>query len=265
MGKQQIPLMVCLAAAFLAACGPSTQALQTADAETRAAIPTSTSTPVSLTNTPTELPASTITGTPTEAPTLTLSPALDLISLQENLKEFLIQESDLPPMADYTSQFHLPALVSNESISQNMGGDGAAYLEETRRIDGWEVDVDFEGDANLGITPFILYNQAALFSTIQGAQLAISKYSDRYVTQDGFSETNSPFKNGDVNRAYYRRYHEPPENSGYSLKYIIVFSYRNVVVTLQESGLERPIDPIFMADIAQRLLARLQASPLLNP
>jgi len=253
MGKNRIPLMVCLVAAFLAACGPSTQAAQTADAETRAAIPSSTFTHVPPTN------------TPMDVPTLTLSPTLDLLSLQENLKEFLVQESDLPPMANYTANFHLPTLVSNEISSQTMGADGADFLEKTGRIDGWEVDVVFDGDANLGITPFILYNQAALYGTIEGAQLAIGKYSDLYVTENGFTETNSPFMKGDVSRAFYLRYQEPPESSGYSLKYIIVFSYRNVVVTLQESGLERPIDPIFMADIAQRLLDRLQASPLLNP
>jgi hypothetical protein len=253
MGMKRIPLMVCLAAAFLAACGPSTQALQTTDAETRAAVPTSTSTPVPPTNTPTELP------------TLSLAPTLDLISLQDNLKEFLVQESDLPPLANYTPHFRMPASVSNESISQSMSDDGVDFLEKTGRIDGWEVEVDFDGDVSLGITPFILYNQAALFNTVEGAQLAISKYCDRYVMQDGFTETNSPFTNGDVHRAFYRRYQEPPGNSGYSLKYIIVFSYRNVVVTVQESGLERPIDPVFMSDIAQRLLARFQASPLLNP
>jgi hypothetical protein len=214
---------------------------------------------------PTGLPTSTITKSPTAVPTLTLSPTLDLLSLQENLKEFLLQESDLPPMANYTSHFHTPELVSNASISQTMGGDGADFLEKTGRIDGWEVDVVFDGDASIGITPFILYNQAALYGTVEGAQLAVSRYSDLYVTENGFIETNSPFTKGDVNRAFYLRYQEPPENSGYSLKYIIVFSYRNVVVTLQESGLERPIDPIFMADIAQRLFTRLQASPLLNP
>ena len=253
MNKTRIPLMVFLAAAFLAACGPSTQAVQTADAETRAAVPTSTFTHVPPTT------------TPTGGPTLSLAPTLDLLSLQNNLKEFLVLESDLPPLANYTPHFNLPALVSDESVSQTMGADGVDFLQKTGRIDGWEIDVIFDGDPSIGITPFILYNQAALYGTVEGAQLAVSKYSDLYVTENGFTATNSPFTKGDVNLAFYLRYQEPPENSGYSLKYIILFSYRNVVVTLQESGLERPIDPIFMADIAQRLLTRLQAYPLLNP
>jgi hypothetical protein len=263
MAKKRIAFMVCLAIAFLVACAPSTQAIQTAYAETQAAVPTSTFISVPPTNTSTEMltktPTIKITETPTEVPSRTLSPALDLLSLQENLKEFLVKESDLPPMANYTFYFHLPLFVSNGNISQSMGGDANDYLAETGRINGWEVNVDFEGDPNLAIAPFSLYNQVALFNTDEGAQLAITKYSDRYVTEYGFTEDISPFKNGDTNRSFYLRFQEQTNSSQYSLKYIIVFSYRNILETLQESGMERPIDPIFMADIAQRLLVRLQA------
>ncbi len=168
-------------------------------------------------------------------------------------------------MANYTSYFHLPLFVSNGDISQSMAGDADDYLAETGRINGWEVNVDFEGDPNLAIDQFSLYDQVALFNTVEGAQLAITRYSDRYVTEYGFTEDISPFKNGDINRSFYMRYQEQTNSGQYSLKYVIVFSYRNMVETLQESGLERPIDPIFMADIAQRLLVRLQASPLINP
>jgi len=265
MRTMRIAFLVCLAAIFLAACVPSTQAIQTADTETRAAIPPSTFTQVPPTNTPTRTPTITIPQTPTEVPTRTLSPTLDLLSLQENLKEFLVQESDLPPLANYTSSFHSPEFISNADFSQSMGADGNEYSGETGRIHGWELEVDFEGDPDLAIAPFLLSNQVDLFNTLEGAQLALARFADRHITENGFTEDHSLFTNGDVNRAFYLRYQEQADSGQYSLKYIIVFSYRNVVEIVQESGLERPIDPIFLADIAQRLLVRLQASPLINP
>jgi hypothetical protein len=262
MINKHIPtiLLIIMITILMDAC-PHGLTFRTDIPRTQAANSTTTITLVPPTNTPTETPTKALT----EVPTITPSSTLDILSLQENLKEFLVQESDLPPLANYSTYFHLPLIVSNENISQNMGGDGNEYLAETGRIDGWEVYVDFEGDPNLAIAPFSLYNQVALFNTIEGAQLAITKYSDRYITENGFTEDNRPFKNGDVNRAFYMRYLEQTNSSQYSLKYIIVFSYRNVLETVQENGMERPIDPIFMADIAQRLLTKLQASPLINP
>jgi hypothetical protein len=263
MGKKRSAFWVCLAAAFLAACAPSLEAIQTADAETQAVIPGSTFTPVPPTRTPTA--TLTITETPTKVPAKTLSPTLDPLYFQSNLKAFLVQEADIPPLANYTSSFHPPVFVSNADFSQSMGADGNEYLGETGRINGWEVSVDFEGDPDLAIPPFGFNNQVDLFYTIEGAQLALARSANRYITENGFAEVNSPFTNGEVNRAFYLRYQEQTDSGQYSLIYIIMFSYRNVVETVQESGLERPIDPIFMADIAQRLLVRLQASPPDNP
>lgn len=250
-------LLIITIVLILAACAPSFQTTQTAIAQTQAANPTSTFTSVPPTETPTE--------TPTEAPTITPLPVLDPLSLQVNLKEFLVQKSDLPLLANYTPYFDSPFTVSNESFSQSMGINGNEYLSETGRIDGWEVLVHFEGDPYLAIAPLSIYSDVVLFQTIEGAQLAITKYSDRYVTEYGFTEDINPPKIGDVTRVFYMRYQEKPDSSQYSLKYIINYSYRNVSQTMQESGVERNVDPIFVMDIAQRLLARLQASPLLNP
>jgi hypothetical protein len=243
---------------ILAACAPSFQTTQTAIAQTQAANPTSTFTTVPTTETPTERP--------TETPTITHLPALDLLSLQVNLKEFLVQKSDLPLLANYTPYFSdSPINISNASASQSFGGNGDEYLAETGRMDGWEVNIHYEGDANLAIAPLSIYSNVTLFKSTEGAQLAMTKYSDRYGSEYGFTEAINPPEIGDGNRTFYMRYQEKTNSSEYSLKYIFEFSYRNVLWTLQESGMERNVDPVFIWDIAQRLLTRFQASPLINP
>ncbi len=71
MCKNKIIILI-LAAYLLSSSAPSSQAIQTAIAQTQAANPTSTSTP---------LP-------PTETPAFTPSPTMDLLSLQFRLKIF---------------------------------------------------------------------------------------------------------------------------------------------------------------------------------
>jgi len=177
-----------------------------------------------------------------------------------------VQESNLPLLANYTPYFDSPVYVSNESFSQSLGSNGAEFLAETGRMDGWELYINYEGDPGLEIAPLRLYSNVSLFKTIEGAQLAITKYSDRHATEYGFTEEfHPPAKIGDVTRVFYKRVQETPGGNQYSLEYIIDFSYRNVFQTVQESGLDRNVDPIFLMDIAQRLLAKLQASPLINP
>ena len=256
--KKHILILIILVTILMDACPHSLMNIHTDIPQPQAANPSPTNTPVPPTNTPTE--------TPTQTQTTTPASPLDLTVLQANLKEFLVQTSDIPLLANYSPYFTNPPInVSNESFSESIGSNGDETVAETGRIDGWEVTIDYKGDPNLAIAALRINSQAVLYKTSEGAQSAIRNDSDRYVYEYGYSEEINPPKIGDVWRAFYLRTQEETNSSEYSLNYIFEYSTRNVVEILQESGMERNVDPVFVMDIAQRLLTRLQAARLVNP
>jgi hypothetical protein len=230
---------------LLNACSPSQQAIQTAIAETQEANPTSTLTPVPPTETPTK--------TPTETPTITPSPTLDLLVLQMNLKDFLLQKSDLPQ--GYSLRNQSSGLVTNKDVNYI----GTDYVEETGRIDGWGVYYSNESQS-VSVSDMI-----NLFETSAGAQLAIKKYYVDYNTQYNFIEEINPPEIGDVTRSFYHR--STPVSGKYDPDYYleIYFSYRNILHIVSVDGGSDKIDADLVRSIARLLLAKLQASPLINP
>jgi hypothetical protein len=230
-----------LGACFLAACAPSPQVIQTAIAETVEANPTSTLTPIPPTETPTK--------TPTETPTMTITPlpTLDIMLLILHLSEFLLEQSDFPFDAKFSSIVNSIQPIPNEEV------DGS-YVEKTGRIDGWSVWYG-RGYAN-GWRETISDN-VSLYESTTGAQFAITNYKLK-----NYSEEINPPKIGDVTSAYYQRL---PYSGGRSQGlYIIYFAYKNIVHKVEGFGYEDEIAE-FTRNIAQILLARLQESPLINP
>ena len=238
------PFALFLIAILLTACAPSAQAIQTAIAQTQGANPTSTFTLVP----PTDIP----TKTPTETPTITPSPTPDLLLLQLNLINLLLQLSDIPLSAHYSSIVNSVSSYPNEKVDSTL-------VEETGRIDGWSV---WYGKDNSGggwhqtITDWV-----SLYTTTAGAQLAITMYSVSD-SLSGFTEEINPPEIGDVTRAWYERltfYGGEPQGL-----YTIYFSYRNCVHRVEGFGLDKDIIE-FTRNIARILLAKLQDSPLINP
>jgi hypothetical protein len=239
MNKKSIAIIVCLATIFLAACSPSPRAIQTAIAQTQAANPTSTFTLVP----PTDTPTATSSETPTV--TLTTSPTPDLLLLQLNLKDFLLQQSDFPPHANYSSIYNSLKHLHNEDVDNPL-------VKETGRLDGWSVwyGKDYSG----GGWPVVLSNEVSLYQTTGGAQIAVAKYS-----RSGFTEEINPPEIGDSTRAFYAT-----AGSSSQADYVIIFSYRNCVHIVDEFGYENEV-AVIVRKIALILLAKLQASPLINP
>jgi hypothetical protein len=248
---------------FVSGCQPSETAIQTALAQTQAANPTSTFTPIPSTETPTTTPTATSTATSTETPTITPSPTPDLRVIQLDPKEFLLQKLDLPLDAKY----YLPGPgwtdpVTNEEI---VGGwtveKGRAYLAETGRINGWEID--YKRGSNIVIAPEEIYNEAVLFKTTAGAQIVITKYDDRYITEYGYTEVPNPPEIGDTTRVFI--YKKMQSSGEYRIWYEIDFSYLNYVQVVTGYGWEHEVKPEYVENIARILLAKLQAAPLSNP
>lgn len=226
-------------ALLLAACAPSPQTIQTSIAQTQAAIPTLTFTPIP----PTETPTNTPTLTPSETPTITTTSTPDLIALQQNLIDFLLQISDFPPQSNYS-------LVSAGSENPN-ALDDSAEVEDTGRIVGWS---DWYGKEPIGKGwNYAISDAVVLYRTTAGAQLAITKYNEFGMGDYSKEEINPP-EIGDITRAFF-------VSVGFFDIYVIYFSYRNIVHEVVGSN----EDPEFVRNIARLLLARLKASPLLNP
>jgi hypothetical protein len=241
MKKKRITIIVCLATILLAACAPSPQTIQTAIAQTQAANPTSTFTLVPPTDTPTETPSETSTIT------IMLSPTLDLLVLQLNLKDFLLQQSDIPLNAHYSSIVNSVNSTPNEKVD-------STYVEQTGRIDGWSV---WYGKGTNNNWQETISDEVVLYQTTAGAQLAITNYSE-----SGSTEEINPPEIGDKTRAFYSRLpYSGGEPQGI---YEIDFSYKNCVHAVQGFGLDNEIAE-FTRNIARILLAKLQASPLINP
>jgi hypothetical protein len=190
---------------------------------------------------------------PTPVPaTAVPSPASDLLILQGNLKDFILQRTDLPQNAQFflDYQFSIP----------NVEVEDKAYLEKTGRLDGmWSHYLrSWSNDTQ---APRFLIDYLTLYKTTEGAQLAIINYSPMYDSSAYIEEINPP-EIGDLTRAFYSN---SPKSSEYQTTYELYFSYRNFVHIIDATGREQNVQPEFVRNIARLLLSKLQASPLINP
>ncbi len=243
---------------FVSGCQPSETAIQTAIAQTQAANPTSTFTPIPPTETPTETP----TVTPTETPTITPSPTPDLRVIQLDPKDFLLQKSDLPLDAKYylPNELWIGPLHNEQIVSAWTVEKGREYLAETGRLDGWWIA--FDRGSNTVIAPQNMYDNVIMYKTAEGAQIVITKFDDRFVEFD-YTEIKDPPKIGDLSRAFVWK--EMQSSGEYRVAYRISFCYRNYVHEVEGWGWEHEVKPEYVENIARILLARLQAAPLSNP
>jgi hypothetical protein len=226
---------------LITACAPSPQLIQTAIAQTQAANPTSTFTPLPPTETSTLTPSE----TPTKTQTIIPSPTPDLLLLQLNLKDFLLQLSDIPQDAHYISIYNSLSRTPNEKVDSSL-------VIDTGRLDGW--NIWYSKDYSNGGWYVVLSDGLSLYQTSVGAQLAVTKYSQNTLTE----EINPP-KIGDLTRAFYSI-----GDTGTQASYEIIFAYRNCVHIVGDFGWENEVVG-FTRNIARILLAKLQASMLINP
>jgi hypothetical protein len=244
MKKSLFVIIICIIIIFLVSCGaPSQQAIQTAIVQTQTANPSSTLTPVPPTQTETE----------TQTITSKLSPTPDLLLLQDNLKDFLLQKSEIP-FIDFSSIFQSPQAIPNEK-------ETLSFVEKTGRIDGWHVLYGQGYGAPWDIT---ISDEISLYKTTDGSHLAITMYPlNGYI-----EEINQPII-GDSSRSFYK---ELPKQNGYKYGiYTIIFSYRNFVHVVEgvgyidaSAGYESLGLKEYIRNIAQNLLAKLQSSSFLN-
>ncbi len=237
-----------LAIILLTGCGPITPGCRdpfSTNPGNQAA--TSSFTPIPPTETLIQTPTQTTIETPTETPTTikTPLPKPDILSLQLNLKDFLLEQSDFPLGSKYSSMYDAPVHIPNEEVNNT-------FVDDTERIDGWSIW--YGKDYGTGGWLVVVSDEISLYNTSDGAQLAVKNYS-----LSGFLDETNPPKIGDKTRAGFIR----PGTSSQA-DYVIIFSYRNLVHVVDEYGYKNEVVGDAKS-FARILLARLKASPLITP
>jgi hypothetical protein len=248
-----IKILLLFSLVFIVGCQPSAQAIQTAVAQTQAAIPTATQTKILPTNTPlptdTPLPTATATLIPTATP--------DLRVIDMDPRKLLLQKKDLPPSGKYilpASSWTSPQ-TNAEVTSEWTVEQGEAYIAETGRIHGWWVD--YLRSASKAVIPQEIYSQVVLYSKSDGAQVVVTKYDDDYF-ENGYIEIDAP-QVGDVTRAFKKTVNE----GGPDVVWLdLDFTHRNVYYNVELYGFENEVSMDLAVDIANKLLSNLKQLPL---
>ena len=232
-------------------------------------VPTATSVPPSLTNTPvpTRTPTSTATLTPTPLPTPTLtpmpSPTPDLRVILTGPKEFLCQKSDLPaeghyilPDSGWISPHH-----NYEIISAWGKEEGQRYLDETGRVDGWWVA--YYRSTNNAVLPQYIYCNPIQYKTSEGAHITLTKYNEVAQQKGDYEMLPNPPQIGDETIVFYQNY---ITDAGIPSKTLIIeFRYRNYVIRIAGDGAEQEVNLEALIPIAQSIFQRLQEAELSLP
>jgi len=243
---------------LLAACAPATpsaDAVQTAIAQTLTAQPTATAN-----STPAPAPTSTLAPVPTGKPLLpgkvtpTPKGGPDLQVVDADPRRLVLGKRDLPTGAGY----YLPAGSANgpvtnaEVVAARTVEEGQDYIERSRRIYGWEVELG--RGASAFDTPDGLRNEVVLFQTAEGARSALDEEVDCAPLVD--VTTGKPGVSlGDAAAVC------TLEQNGQTT-YALVFSYRNLLSVIEGWGSGKEIDPAFFEALAQKQLEIFQEQPL---
>lgn len=245
---------------FLVACNPSDQAIQEALIKTQTAMPMNTGEP-ELTSTSTLIPTPTSTQTITLTPTSTqtLTPTQDSRVITIDSKELMLAKEDLPPEAKYylpnytwISPHHNSEIISGWGVEE-----GAKYLEETGRIDGWWVYY-LRGTSTVR-APKQVYQNIIQYKTSEGAKLTFTKYGFITINPE-YEKFDSNILIGDATNVYVRK--EMESSGEYYIFYIVESLYKNYVSTVGGMGYEKQFDLDYVIRIAEIAMEKIKAAPL---
>lgn len=270
MKKPFIILVLILAACQPAA--PSEDQIQTAIAQTQAAAPTlsaptdtpkPTETPApTVTNTPFPTDTPTPTSTPTSTETSTATPDVRIINIES--RAFLLEKDDLP----VESQYYLPGSGwisphhNTEILSARGEEEGRAYLEATKRIDGWWVY--YKRGSQAVTAPEEIFHNIIQYETAQGAQLTITDYNLTVrAAEDGWVVMDEEVTLGDLSFVIIDREVQP---SGKALVWMALqTAYRNYLSVVQGYGWEDEVRLEYLIEIQKIVLEKLENAPLSDP
>jgi len=260
--KDKIFLVLFVLVLLIVACSPSPEAIQEAIAQTQAAEVTNNNTPeptFTFTLEPTFTSTATNTFTPTLTQTLTSTPDTRVITIDS--KELMLTKEDLPPEAKYylpnsgwISPHHNSEIISGWGVEE-----GAKYLEETGRIDGWWVY--YRRGTSTVRAPEQIYQNIIQYKTAEGAYFTFSNYSFDTNNPD-FSLFNTDVDVGDASTVYVWK--EMQSNGENRIEYIIETQYRNYMSIIGGTGWEKEFDLDYVIRIAEIAMEKIKSAPLGN-
>jgi len=136
--------------------------------------------------------------------------------------------------------------------------DGTNFVLATGRVDGWEINMKRSSDRD--IAPETYRSTISVFEDSKGASLVFGEEWLPVFTSTIIDLGELVDKNCGIgaNCLLYSQ-DEFNQVSGIStLTYTVIFSYKNVVVTVWAKGLEMEIDKADVLDAAESVLARLK-------
>jgi|GEM_PF-1482654 len=263
--KNHLLLTVLFITILLTACSPADSAVQTAIAATQrvmlSATVASTSTPIP-TSTFTPAPTSTPTDTPT--PTATVTPTPDVRIIDTDPQKLLCTDQDLPEEGKYfIPNSDWMSINTNEEVISLRGVEkGRDYVISTGRVTGWWV-ARARGTRAARL-PDELMCGVYLFKTAEGARLAMTKYNDVEVSPElNWKYLHVPMDLGDANLTY--ALYEIDSGGNKNTTYVIEFTYRNVMVTVEGyAQKEEDVPHAILEAVARRMFEKIQAVPLVD-
>jgi len=245
-------------------CAPSEQAIQEALDKTQNAAITNTFTiepTLTFTHEPTSTHTLTFTPSASSTSTPTITPTPDARVITTDSKELMITKNDLPPEAKYylpnagwISPHHNSEIISGWGVEE-----GAKYLEETGRVDGWFVY--YKRGTSTIRAPEEIYQNIIQYKSSEGAYFTISKYPYNRNNPD-IKVVEYDVLIGDLINIYVWK--EMQSNGEYRIDYTIESQYRNYVSIVSGWGWEKEFDLEYVIRIAEIAMDKIKAAPLGN-
>lgn len=172
-------------------------------------------------------------------------------------RQYVLRPEDLPHKYFLPRNGETP--YSNAEFINRMGKiQGTKMVIETGRVDGWEITLKRASDRN--IAPEQFKSSISVFESNKGASLALDPdwlwvYTDPERAPDETLDRNC----GIGAECILFMYDDFNQVSGIStLRYSVVFRYKNVLVYVSAKGLEMEVDGNDVLDAARVVHARLK-------
>jgi hypothetical protein len=152
---------------------------------------------------------------------------------------------------------------TNEGIINSRGAEeGKNFVYNTGRVTGWFME--FFSNRRAAMMPKEVSIQVVEFRTVEGAQLALTKYN--YAEISAASGWNYATTIPGLGDKYVVTKRETVTTGGdKEIGYSFEYTYRNYLVTIGLYDLEAYVSHDFALLIGQKVLKKLEAAPLVYP
>ena len=216
-----------------------------------------TSTPVA-TSTPTAEPSSTPTATVTPEPTP------DLRVVDADPRELILKADELPPEGRMYMDWESPG--RNSEMISNWGADeGARYLEETGRIDGWASEFA-RGTRTARVPEYLNLNVIIYSKENLGWWDATAKALGTCTSYERMlGKKGTVLPDPDLGDKSVLCLTKVMQSSGKNMVYYEIWiGYRNIGIQVWGQGLEGSFDQDWLTNVASIQVDKIEGYPLSN-